>query len=143
MLKCAGSAPCRCQLFVRPSGALEHRYLQSSSCVSWKEQVHRSAEVRSLLQCPPASGGAGEPPLMVSVLALPDRLQHIASHGEGDWDPAYVLHLHPVATLRNLLPYTVRYQLEVWGGAEDRDKGEGSSEFTRFLCPRAALMRAS
>ena len=50
---------------------------------------------------------------MVSTLAVPDDLRHIASHGEEDWDPAYVIHLHPVATLRNLLPYTVRYMMEV------------------------------
>lgn len=50
---------------------------------------------------------------MVSTLAVPDDLQHISSHGEEDWDPAYVLHLHPVATLRNLLPYTIRYIMEV------------------------------
>lgn len=50
---------------------------------------------------------------MVNTLAIPDDLQHIASQGEEDWDPAYVIHLYPVATLRNLLPYTVRYMMEV------------------------------
>lgn len=52
-------------------------------------------------------------PLMVSTLAVPDDLRHIACHGEEDWDPAYVIHLFPVVTLRNLLPYTVRYMMEV------------------------------
>ncbi|KAM4592302.1 intermembrane lipid transfer protein VPS13C isoform 6-T6 [Odontesthes bonariensis] len=100
----------RCQLFVRPAGPLQGRYAASSSCVSWKEQVHLSSEVRSLLQCPAADGGLL--PLMVSTLAVPDDLRHIASHGEEDWDPAYVIHLHPVATLRNLLPYDIRYMME-------------------------------
>lgn len=79
--------------------------------MTWKEQVHYSTDVRSLLQCPANSSGVL--PLMVSALATPDDLQHIASHGEEDWDPAYVIHLHPVATLRNFLPYTVVYMLEV------------------------------
>ncbi|XP_072235878.1 intermembrane lipid transfer protein VPS13C isoform X2 [Leuresthes tenuis] len=100
----------RCQLFVRPAGPLEGQYTASSSCVAWKEQVHCSSEVRSLLQCP--ASGSGLLPLMVSTLAVPDNLRHIASHGEEDWDPAYIIHLHPVATLRNLLPYAVRYIME-------------------------------
>lgn len=50
---------------------------------------------------------------MVSTLAVPDDLRHITSCGEEDWDPAYVIHLHPMATLRNLLPYTIRYMMEV------------------------------
>ncbi|XP_062417923.1 intermembrane lipid transfer protein VPS13C isoform X3 [Pungitius pungitius] len=112
----------RCQLFVRPAGHLSGRYDPSSTCVSWKEQVHRSAEVRSVLQCP---AGDSSPPLMVSVLAAPDLLRHIASHGEEDWDPAYVVHLHPVATLRNLLPYTVRYLME--SSADSCELQEGST----------------
>lgn len=64
-----------------------------------------------MLQCPAADSSLL--PLMVSTLAIPDDLRHIASHGEEDWDPAYIIHLHPVATLRNLLPYTIRYMLEV------------------------------
>lgn len=79
--------------------------------MAWKEQVHRTSEVRSVLQCPAVDSSLL--PLMVSTLAVPDDLRHIASHGEEDWDPAYVIHLHPVATLRNLLPYTVRYMMEV------------------------------
>ncbi|KAM6942753.1 intermembrane lipid transfer protein VPS13C [Xenentodon cancila] len=100
----------RCQLFVRPAGCLDGRYVVSSTCVAWKEQVHRSSEVHSLLQCPASDSSLL--PLVVSTLAVPDDLRHIASHGEEDWDPAYVIHLHPVATLRNLLPYTVRYMME-------------------------------
>lgn len=73
--------------------------------------MHRSLEVCSVLQCPASEGGPL--PLMVSTLAVPDDLRHIASHGEEDWDPAYVIHLHPMATLRNLLPYTICYMMEV------------------------------
>lgn len=101
----------RCQLFVRPAGCLDGQYRPSSSCVAWKEQVHRSSEVRSLLQCPASDSGLL--PLIVNTVAVPDSLQHIASQGEEDWDPAYVIHLHPVATLRNFLPYSVRYMMEV------------------------------
>lgn len=101
---------CRCQLFVCPAGGLGGQFAPSSTCISWKEQVHHSSEVRSLLQCPSMVNGLL--PLTVSTLAIPDDLRHIANHGE-DWDPAYVIHLFPVVTLRNLLPYTVRYMMEV------------------------------
>ncbi|XP_055010645.1 LOW QUALITY PROTEIN: intermembrane lipid transfer protein VPS13C [Boleophthalmus pectinirostris] len=113
----------RSQLFVRPAGPLEPQYGPSLSCVSWKEQVHRSSEVSSQLQCP--SSDSGMLPLMVNTLAIPDELRHIANHGEQDWDPAYVIHLHPVATLRNLLPYTVRYLLE--SCADSFELPEGST----------------
>ncbi|XP_047187417.1 vacuolar protein sorting-associated protein 13C isoform X3 [Scophthalmus maximus] len=113
----------RCQLFVRPAGPLDGQYSPSSTCVSWKEQVHRSSEVRSVLQCPATDGSLL--PLMVSTLAVPDDLRHIASHGEEDWDPAYIIHLHPVVTLRNLLPYTVRYMME--SSADSYDLKEGST----------------
>ncbi|XP_054866363.1 intermembrane lipid transfer protein VPS13C isoform X4 [Amphiprion ocellaris] len=113
----------RCQLFVRPAGHLEGQYAASSTCVAWKEQVHRSAEVRSLLQCPACDSSLL--PLMVNTLAVPDVLRHIASHGEEDWDPAYVIHLHPVATLRNLLPYTLRYMME--SSADSFELQEGST----------------
>lgn len=103
--------PSRCQLFVRPAGCLDGQFGPSSTCVAWKEQVHHSSEVCSVLQCPATDSSLL--PLMVSTLAVPDDLQHISSHGEEDWDPAYVLHLHAVATLRNLLPYTIRYIMEV------------------------------
>ncbi|KAK5914777.1 hypothetical protein CesoFtcFv8_000431 [Champsocephalus esox] len=99
----------RCQLFVAPAGPLSSQYGPSSSCVCWKEQIHRSREVSSLLQCPSLDGSL---PLMVVAVALPDDLQHISSRGEEDWDPAYILHLHPGATLRNLLPFSVRYMME-------------------------------
>ncbi|XP_068584903.1 intermembrane lipid transfer protein VPS13C isoform X2 [Cebidichthys violaceus] len=113
----------RCQLFVRPAGRLDAQYGPSTTCVSWKEQVHRSSEVRSVLQCPATDSGLL--PLMVSTLAVPDDLRHIASHGEEDWDPAYIIHLHPVATLRNLLPYTVRYMME--SSADSYELQEGST----------------
>ncbi|XP_028257848.1 vacuolar protein sorting-associated protein 13C isoform X2 [Parambassis ranga] len=113
----------RCQLFVRPAGCLDGQYGASSTCVAWKEQVHCSSEVCSLLQCPASDSSLL--PLMVSTLAVPDNLQHIASYGEEDWDPAYVIHLHPVATLRNLLPYTVRYMME--NSADSYELLEGST----------------
>lgn len=94
-----------------PAGDLSAQFAPSATCISWKEQVHCSSEVRSVLQCPSLMSGLL--PLTVGTLAVPDDLRHIASQGEEDWDPAYVLHLFPVATLRNLLPYTVRYMLEV------------------------------
>uniref|UniRef100_A0A8C3A3N4 Vacuolar protein sorting 13 homolog C n=1 Tax=Cyclopterus lumpus TaxID=8103 RepID=A0A8C3A3N4_CYCLU len=113
----------RCQLFVRPAGSLDGQYAASTTCVSWKEQVHHSLEVRSVLQCPASDSSLL--PLAVSVLAVPDDLRHIASLGEEDWDPAYVIHLHPVATLRNLLPYTVRYMMEC--SADSYELQEGST----------------
>ncbi|XP_046898786.1 vacuolar protein sorting-associated protein 13C isoform X4 [Hypomesus transpacificus] len=113
----------RCQLFLRPVGFLEGQYGPSSTCVAWKEQVHLSSEVHSLLQCP--STDSSFLPLMVTTLAVPDDLRHISSQGEDDWDPAYIIHLHPTATLRNLLPYTIRYLLE--GSAEFHELQEGST----------------
>uniref|UniRef100_UPI0037E99E70 intermembrane lipid transfer protein VPS13C n=1 Tax=Semicossyphus pulcher TaxID=241346 RepID=UPI0037E99E70 len=112
----------RCQLFVRPAGSLEGQHQPSSTCVAWKEQVHHSSEVRSVLQCPATDSSLM--PLTVSTLAVPDDLRHIASHGEEDWDPAYVIHLHPAAMLRNLLPYTVRYMME--NSADSFELQEGS-----------------
>ncbi|XP_076592336.1 intermembrane lipid transfer protein VPS13C isoform X4 [Chaetodon auriga] len=113
----------RCQLFVRPAGCLDGQYSPSSTCVAWKEQVHHSSEVHSVLQCPATDSSLL--PLMVSTLAVPDDLRHIASHGEEDWDPAYIIHLYPVATLRNLLPYTVRYMMEC--SADSFELQEGST----------------
>ncbi|XP_058486199.1 intermembrane lipid transfer protein VPS13C isoform X3 [Solea solea] len=113
----------RCQLFVCPAGPLDAQYAPSSTCVSWKEQVHHSSEVRSILQCPAMDSSLL--PLMVSTLAVPDALRHIANHGEEDWDPAYIIHLHPMVTLRNLLPYTVRYMME--SSADSYDLQEGST----------------
>ncbi|XP_051920113.1 intermembrane lipid transfer protein VPS13C isoform X3 [Hippocampus zosterae] len=124
----------RCQLYVCPASDLSLEYGPSSTCVSWKEEVHRSSEVRSLLQCPPLDGGGGVLPLMVSTLATPDALNHIASRGEDDWDPAYVLHLHPVATLRNLLPYTLRYMMENCANSYELPEGSTSDLLNARLC---------
>ncbi|XP_024911459.1 vacuolar protein sorting-associated protein 13C [Cynoglossus semilaevis] len=113
----------RCQLFVCPAGALEGQYNVSSTCISWKEQVHRSSEVAAVLQC--LATDSGLLPLVVSTLAIPDELRHITSHGEDGWDPAYVIHLHPMVTLRNLMPYTVRYMME--RSTDSYDLFEGST----------------
>ncbi|XP_030582249.1 vacuolar protein sorting-associated protein 13C isoform X2 [Archocentrus centrarchus] len=113
----------RSQLFLQPAGELNGRYGPSSTCISWKEQVHRSLEVCSVLQCPASESSLL--PLMVSTVAVPDDLRHIASHGEEDWDPAYVIHLHPMATLRNLLPYTICYMME--SSADSSELQEGST----------------
>ncbi|XP_049329631.1 intermembrane lipid transfer protein VPS13C isoform X3 [Astyanax mexicanus] len=113
----------RCQLFVLPVGCLEGQYRQSTKCIAWKEQVHVSSEVRSVLQCP--AHDSSFLPLVVNTLAVPDDLSHITSHGEGDWDPAYVIHLHPPVTVRNLLPYSIRYLLE--GSAEFQELQEGGT----------------
>uniref|UniRef100_A0A3B1JJN7 Vacuolar protein sorting 13 homolog C n=1 Tax=Astyanax mexicanus TaxID=7994 RepID=A0A3B1JJN7_ASTMX len=113
----------RCQLFVLPVGCLEGQYRQSTTCIAWKEQVHVSSEVRSVLQCP--AHDSSFLPLVVNTLAVPDDLSHITSHGEGDWDPAYVIHLHPPVTVRNLLPYSIRYLLE--GSADFQELQEGGT----------------
>lgn len=94
-----------------PLGPLEDQYHESSTYISWKEHVHVSSEVHAVLQC--AARDSSFLPLVVNTLAVPDDLSHIASHGEGDWDPAYVIHLHPAVTVKNLLPYSIRYLLEV------------------------------
>ncbi|XP_056463865.1 intermembrane lipid transfer protein VPS13C isoform X2 [Gadus chalcogrammus] len=113
----------RAQLFLQPAGPLQGQYGPSATCISWKEQVHRSTEVRAQLQCP--ASDSSFLPLMVSTLAAPDDLRHITNHGDHEWDPAYIIHLYPAATLRNLLPYTVHYLLE--GSAEFHKLLEGSS----------------
>ncbi|XP_076880007.1 intermembrane lipid transfer protein VPS13C isoform X2 [Brachyhypopomus gauderio] len=112
----------RSQLFLLPVGVLEGLYCPSTTCITWKEQVHVSSEVQSVLQCPARESSFL--PLVVSTLAVPDALQHISNQGEEDWDPAYVIHLHPAVTLRNLLPYSLRYLLE--GSAEPQELQEGS-----------------
>lgn len=63
-----------------------------------------------MLQCP--SVEVNFLPLIVNTVALPDELSYICTHEE-DWDPAYIIHLYPTLTLRNLLPYSLRYLLEV------------------------------
>lgn len=102
---------CRCQLFIQPAGILEHQYKESTTYISWKEELHRSREVRCRLQCP--SVEVNFLPLIVNTVAVPDELSYISTHGE-DWDPAYIIHLYPPLTLRNLLPYSLRYLLEVY-----------------------------
>ncbi|XP_048040235.1 vacuolar protein sorting-associated protein 13C isoform X6 [Megalobrama amblycephala] len=113
----------RSQLFLLPIGPLEDLYHASSTCIAWKEQVHVSSEVQAVLQCPAIDSSFL--PLVVNTLAVPDDLSHIASHGEGDWDPAYVIHLHPAVTVKNLLPYSIRYLLE--GSADFYELQEGSA----------------
>ena len=100
----------RCQLFIQPAGILENHYKVSTTYISWKEELHRSREVRCMLQCP--SVEVNFLPLIVNTVALPDELSYICTHEE-DWDPAYIIHLYPTLTLRNLLPYSLRYLLEV------------------------------
>ncbi|XP_004421707.1 PREDICTED: vacuolar protein sorting-associated protein 13C isoform X2 [Ceratotherium simum simum] len=112
----------RCQLFIQPAGILENQYKESTTYISWKEELHRSREVRCMLQCP--SVEINFLPLMVNTVALPDELSYICTHGE-DWDPAYIIHLYPTLTLRNLLPYSIRYLLE--GTAETYELAEGSA----------------
>ncbi|KAG8507019.1 Vacuolar protein sorting-associated protein 13C, partial [Galemys pyrenaicus] len=112
----------RCQLFIQPAGILENQYKESTTYISWKEELHRSTEVRCMLQCP--SVEVSFLPLIVNTVALPDELSYICTHGE-DWDPAYIIHLYPSLTLRNLLPYSLRYLLE--GTAEVHELAEGSA----------------
>ncbi|XP_028721844.2 vacuolar protein sorting-associated protein 13C [Peromyscus leucopus] len=112
----------RCQLYVQPAGSLEQQYTQSTTYISWKEELHRSKEVRCMLQCPALE--VNFLPLIVNTVALPDELSYIGAHGE-DWDPAYVIHLYPPLTLRNLLPYSLRYLLE--GTAETHELAEGNA----------------
>ncbi|XP_074183747.1 intermembrane lipid transfer protein VPS13C [Rhinolophus sinicus] len=112
----------RCQLFIQPAGILENQYKESTTYISWKEELHRSREVRCMLQCP--SVEVNFLPLLVNTVALPDELSYICTHGE-DWDPAYIIHLYPTLTLRNLLPYSLRYLLE--GTAETHELAEGSA----------------
>lgn len=100
----------RCQLFIQPAGILENQYKESTTYISWKEELHRSREVRCMLQCP--SVEVNFLSLIVNTVALPDELSYICTHEE-DWDPAYIIHLYPTLTLRNLLPYSLRYLLEV------------------------------
>ncbi|XP_056317504.1 intermembrane lipid transfer protein VPS13C isoform X2 [Danio aesculapii] len=113
----------RSQLFLLPVGPLEKLYRASTTCIAWKEQVHVSSEVHAVLQCPATESNFL--PLVVNTLAMPDDLSHIANHGEVEWDPAYVIHLHPPVTVKNLLPYSIRYLLE--GSADIYELQEGSA----------------
>ncbi|KAL4641944.1 vacuolar protein sorting-associated protein 13C isoform X1 [Arapaima gigas] len=126
----------RGQLFLQPVGHLSGQYRESSTCISWKEHVHVTSEVRSVLQCP-----ASEPnflPLVVNTQAVPDELCFISPHGEQDWDPAYIIHLHPPVTLRNLLPYSIRYLLE--GSAETHELQEGNTADVLNACISGEIM---
>lgn len=104
------SSFCRCHLYVRPTGMLEGQFRESTTNIAWREELHRSNEVKCLLQCPATE--TNFLPLIVSTTAVPDQLNYISAHGE-EWDPAYIIHLHPTLTVRNLLPYSLRYLLEV------------------------------
>ncbi|MCJ8738024.1 hypothetical protein PDJAM_G00030860 [Pangasius djambal] len=113
----------RCHLFLMPVGPFEGQYHESTTYIAWKEQVHVSSEVRSLLQCPAKDSSLR--PVVINTLAVPDNLCHIDSHSEEEWDPAYIIHLHPAVSLRNLLPYSLRYLME--GSAEFEELHEGST----------------
>ncbi|XP_068000131.1 intermembrane lipid transfer protein VPS13C isoform X2 [Melanerpes formicivorus] len=112
----------RCRLYVRPTGMVEGQFRESTTYIAWREELHRSNEVKCLLQCPATV--ANFLPLIVSSTAVPDELNFISPSGE-EWDPAYIIHLHPTLTVRNLLPYALRYLLE--GTAEARELMEGSA----------------
>uniref|UniRef100_A0A8B9RS28 Vacuolar protein sorting 13 homolog C n=1 Tax=Accipiter nisus TaxID=211598 RepID=A0A8B9RS28_9AVES len=112
----------RCHLYVRPTGMLEGQFKESTTYIAWREELHRSNEVKCLLQCPATE--TNFLPLIVSSTAVPDELNFISTCG-GEWDPAYIIHLYPTLTVRNLLPYSLRYLLE--GTAEARELMEGSA----------------
>ncbi|XP_041037247.1 vacuolar protein sorting-associated protein 13C isoform X5 [Carcharodon carcharias] len=111
----------RGQLFLKPSGELEDQFKMSTTYITWKEELHRSTEIRCTLQCP--STEMSFIPLIVNTIAIPDELNFISNHGDDEWDPAYIIHLHPTATIRNLLPYSLRYMLEAT--AEINELAEG------------------
>ncbi|XP_067871286.1 intermembrane lipid transfer protein VPS13C [Heterodontus francisci] len=113
----------RGQLFLKPSGELDDQFKVSTTYITWKEELHRSTEIRCTLQCP--STEIGFLPLIVNTIAIPDELNFISNHGEDEWDPAYIIHLHPTVTMRNLLPYSLRYMLEAT--AEINELAEGCS----------------
>ncbi|XP_069836922.1 intermembrane lipid transfer protein VPS13C isoform X1 [Dendropsophus ebraccatus] len=113
----------RCQLFLKPVGSLAGQFKESTTYIMWKEMLHRSNEVQCTLQCP--STEINFLPLIVNCTAVPDEINFITSHGEKDWDPAYIVHLYPSLTIKNLLPYSLRYLLE--GAAEAHTLPEGSS----------------
>ncbi|KAM6308390.1 intermembrane lipid transfer protein VPS13C isoform 2-T2 [Aegotheles albertisi] len=112
----------RCHLYIRPTGVFEGQFKESTTYIAWREELHRSNEVKCLLQCPATE--TNFLPLIISSAAVPDELNFISTHGE-DWDPAYIIHLYPTLTVRNLLPYSLRYLLE--GTAEARELTEGSA----------------
>lgn len=89
---------------------LEGQFEESTTYIAWREELHRSNKVKCLLQCPATE--INFLPLIISSTAVPDELNFISASG-GEWDPAYIIHLHPTLTVRNLLPYSLRYLLEV------------------------------
>ncbi|XP_063782573.1 intermembrane lipid transfer protein VPS13C isoform X2 [Pseudophryne corroboree] len=113
----------RCQLFLKPAGVLVGQFKESTTYIMWKEMLHRSSEVRCTLQCPATE--TNFLPLIVNCTAVPDEINFITSNGEKDWDPAYIIHLYPPLTIKNLVPYSLRYLLE--GTAEAHMLPEGSS----------------
>ncbi|RMB94467.1 hypothetical protein DUI87_29278 [Hirundo rustica rustica] len=112
----------RCHLYVRPTGMFEGQFKESTTYIAWREELHRSNEVKCLLQCPATE--TSFLPLVISSTAVPDELNFISSSIE-ELDPAYIIHLYPTLTVRNLLPYSLRYLLE--GTAEARELTEGSA----------------
>ncbi|XP_077329347.1 intermembrane lipid transfer protein VPS13C isoform X3 [Lithobates pipiens] len=113
----------RCQLFLKPTGVLDGQFKESTSYIMWKEMLHRSSEVQCTLQCPATE--INFLPFIVNCTAVPDEINFITSNGEKDWDPAYIIHLYPSLTIKNLLPYSLRYLLE--GTADAHMLPEGSS----------------
>ncbi|XP_071611010.1 intermembrane lipid transfer protein VPS13C isoform X1 [Heliangelus exortis] len=112
----------RCHLYVRPTGMLEGQFRESMTYIAWREELHRSNEVNCLLQCPATE--TNFLPLVISSTAVPDELKFLSTYGE-EWDPAYIIHLYPTLSVRNLLPYSLRYLLE--GTAEPCELAEGSA----------------
>uniref|UniRef100_A0A8C3EQM6 Vacuolar protein sorting 13 homolog C n=1 Tax=Corvus moneduloides TaxID=1196302 RepID=A0A8C3EQM6_CORMO len=112
----------RCHLYVQPTGIFEGQFKESTTYIAWREELHRSNEVKCLLQCPATE--TSFLPLIISSTAVPDELNFISSSGE-ELDPAYIIHFYPTLTVKNLLPYSLRYLLE--GTAEARDLTEGSA----------------
>ncbi|KAF4791630.1 vacuolar protein sorting 13 C [Turdus rufiventris] len=112
----------RCHLYVQPTGIFEGQFKESTTYIAWREELHRSNEVKGLLQCPATE--TSFLPLIISSTAVPDELNFISSSVE-ELDPAYIIHLYPTLTIRNLLPYSLRYLLE--GTAEARELTEGSA----------------
>ncbi|KAL8196981.1 UNVERIFIED_CONTAM: Vacuolar protein sorting-associated protein 13C [Gekko kuhli] len=110
----------RCHLFVQPTGHLKGQYTPSTTYIAWREELHRSTEVKCMLQCP--STETSFLPLILNTAAVPDELTFIATHGE-TWDPAYIIHLYPTVTMRNLLPYSLRYLLERTAEAHELQEG--------------------
>lgn len=100
----------RCHLYVQPTGIFEGQYKESTTYIAWREELHRSNEVKCLLQCPATE--TNFLPLIISSTAVPDELSFISSSIE-ELDPAYIIHLCPTLTVRNLLPYSLRFLLEV------------------------------